>query len=120
MESGGGQIKRSLRRVLTPARHGTMCGRKPRNEAGGREQHFSETMALFLASHGKNTGAMAVMVCLGTSRHRCCLAPVLQTRFLLFRNNSYSHSVFWKGGLGGPLIVGEIRGAVPVLLICVW
>jgi hypothetical protein len=62
-----GGIKRSVRSVLTAARHGTMCERKPRNEAGGRKEQFSETMALFLTFHEKNTEAMAVMVCLGTS-----------------------------------------------------
>jgi hypothetical protein len=117
-----GEIKRSLKSVLTPARHGTMCERKPRNKAGGRKQHFSETMALFLTFQEKNTEAMAVMVCLGTtacclpsrvatsvSRLQCLQDPLLVTprvsftnSLLLFQNNPYSHSVFW---IGGPVIV---------------
>jgi AMMECR1 domain-containing protein len=62
-------LKESLKSVLTPARHGTMCERKT-SEYRGRRKHFSETMPLFVTFHEKNTAATAVTVCLGTTACR--------------------------------------------------
>ena len=62
-------LKESLKSVLTPARQRTMCERKT-SEYSGRRKHFSETMALFVTFHEKNTAATAVTVCLGTTACR--------------------------------------------------
>lgn len=125
------RLKESLKSVLTPARHGTMCERKPRDMQGGRNtfQKQWHCSSLFM----KRTQKLCCYGVFGNKRlpncHRCWLTRVFASSaigdpcfsftnsLLLFQNNPYSHSVFWRVG---PVIAREIRGAVTVVFICVW
>lgn len=124
-------LKESLKSVLTPARQGTMCERKT-SEYSGRRKHFSETMALFVTFHGKNTAATAVTVCLGTTACRiatgvgwleCLQASLLlifaflfKIHFFLFQNNPYGCSVFWR--VGSVIVDRCVKYLLQCLYVC--
>jgi hypothetical protein len=59
-------LKESLKSVLTPARQGTMCERKPRNieVGGGGENTFQKQWHCSSLFHEKNIATTTVTVCL--------------------------------------------------------
>jgi hypothetical protein len=143
MEGEGG-IKRSVRgeweeserRVLTAARHGTMCERKPRNEARGergrntfqKQWHCSwlfmkRTQKLWLLWCVWGTSACADAT--GVAWLECLQALLLVTLVLLLQTQFYYFRTiltgtlffFLKKGWGGSCYCREIRGAVYMCVV---
>lgn len=129
-------LKESLKSVLTPARQRTMCERKT-SEYSGRRKHFSETMALFVTFHEKNTAATAVTVCLGTTACRIAtgvgwlvclqaslsvpLAFLYKIHFYYFRTILMSVLFFLFGGWVLLLLIDVCSiYYIVYMCVCVW
>lgn len=90
---------------------------KSRNIGGG--EHFSETMALFVTFHEKNTAATSVMVCLETTKglpkcHWCWVDwSVCKPHFYYFRTIGIATLFLLR-------VDSVMRAGFTIVFICVW